>query len=397
MGFAELFVAFVFGVHLVMVNIGIALATLIPYLEWKARKLSDDTLLKNARDIFRIYAATYGLAGVFGTAYTVFLLSYYPEFIGVAGAITLYPFGIAILFIALHFLCIVTYWYGWDRFAPNTHLLVGALLAFSAYMIPLGFRAVFAFLNVPAGLKIAGPSKLELDLVAALLNPTFLPLYLKTITGALIVGFLFVAAIYAYKKYKGELADTKLEEELILKPAKIAFALLIVQLFFGLWYMHSLTAVPYKFNNIFAALGMKVPGAEPAMNLSWLFILKIILYAIQLGAIAYVVLYCKNGLTGLGIELVKAAAAASIAGLLAGEYLNAFSQYPYFVAALPQIAGKIPEPWRTILARALDLRQVNVLANDPGLAAFTAAFLGVLLIAAIYFVYVVFLKKNGQK
>lgn len=65
------FLAFSFGIHIVMVNIGIALATLIPYLEWRARKLESNELLSNAKSLFKIYAATYALAGVFGTAFAV--------------------------------------------------------------------------------------------------------------------------------------------------------------------------------------------------------------------------------------------------------------------------------------------------------------------------------------
>lgn len=397
MGAPEFFLAFAFGIHILMVNIGIALATIIPFLEWKARKLSDTKLLSNAKNLFKIYAATYGLAGVFGTAFTVFLLSYYPEFIGVAGAVTLYPFGIAILFITLHFFSIVTYWYGWDRFSANTHLTIGALLAFSAYMIPFGFRSVFAFLNTPTGLLIKG-SKLELDLMAALANPTFPPLYLKSIVGALIVGFLFVAAVYAYKKYKGELDDPAIEEELILKPVEIAAVLLIIQAFLGAWYIASLAlAAPYKFNNIFAALGLRACGPSPAADYSWLFILKMAFVAAQFLAIIYVLSTAKNGVTATGIEAVKLAAASAALGLITGEYLNAFSQYPYFVAALPQIATKIPEPWRTLLARALDLRNANILTADPGLIAFTAVFLAALLAAALYFIYVVFFKRASEK
>lgn len=388
------FLSFTFGIHILMVNLGIALATIIPYLEWKARKLSDENLLSNAKSLFKIYAVTYGLAGVFGTAFTVFLLSYYPEFLGIAGHIALYPFGIAILFIALHFLSIVTYWYGWDNLRPQTHLLVGAVLAFSSYMIPLGFRSVFAFLNIPVGLKFADSAKPYLNLGEALLNPTFLPLYLKSIVGALIAGLLFVAGVYAYKMYRGELEDEKFAKEMILGPAKTAFILLILQFFLGTWYTFSLLLVPYKFNNIFAGLGIAVPGSKPTVGLGWLFTLKILLAAFQIVALGYVLLISDGKLSKPNIKLIEASAVAALLTILFGEYLNAFSQYPYFVAALPQIADKIPEPWRPLLARALDLRKASIFALDPALSWFTAAFLAVLLAAAAYFIYVVFLKKE---
>ncbi len=102
----------------------------------------------------KFYAATYGLAGVFGTAFTVFLLSFYPAFIGLAGHLTFVPFGLAVMAIVIHFFTISAYWYGWDRWNGNTHFLLGLILLISVYIIPLGFRAISAFLNVPQGLEL---------------------------------------------------------------------------------------------------------------------------------------------------------------------------------------------------------------------------------------------------
>ncbi len=195
------FLALVFGLHIAMVNLGIALSTVIPLLKRNGEKSGKELYVRTARELMNFYAATYALAGVFGTAFTVFLLSFYPGFIGLASHIAFVPFGIAILAIAAHFFAISAYWYGWDRFSSNVHFAIGILLLATAYVIPLGFRAVSAFLNIPTGLQFE--PKLHLDVFAALTNPTFLPLYAKSITAALAAGFFTISSAYALRYVKG--------------------------------------------------------------------------------------------------------------------------------------------------------------------------------------------------
>lgn len=60
-----------------MVNLGIAFSTVIPILKRKGEKENNEICLRTSKQLMNFYAATYGLAGVFGTAFTVFLLSFY--------------------------------------------------------------------------------------------------------------------------------------------------------------------------------------------------------------------------------------------------------------------------------------------------------------------------------
>lgn len=101
----------------------------------------------------------------------------------------------------------------------------------------------------------------------------------------------------------------------------------------------------------------------------------------------------KNKFSKISL-VVEFSALAALLTILLGEYLNAFSQYPYFVVALPHIINKIPEPWRTLLARAFDLRKTNPLTEDPMLIVFTAISLIALLAAAVYSLYTIFYKKK---
>ncbi|MCS7102343.1 MAG: cytochrome ubiquinol oxidase subunit I [Candidatus Korarchaeum sp.] len=383
------YVALVFGIHIVAVNLGIALSTMIPFLKRRADLSGNARLDDLAKRIFRVYAATYALAGVMGTAFTVFLLSFYPEFIGIAGNITLVPFAIAIMSILVHFLAIVLYYYGWDSFPRNLHLASGILLALTSYTIPLGFRLVFSFLNIPVGLKFDG--KPYIDAFEALLNPTFAPLYLKSILGALTFGSLFIVTLATFNLMKGGSSE---EKSLYSISLNVAFVSMFLMLLLGPWYAMSLISTPIKFDNIFRSFGWSVSGASGGPDLGWLFAIKLTLIIVQV--------YVLLNLTALrdGKPLPKQFRLALLATLsaaltvLSGEYLNMFSQYPFFLANLPLIISQVPEPWRKILGKALSLENVNPLSNDPSLLIVTAIGILILLIAIGYFLYLVFFKKG---
>ena len=348
-GIAPAWLAFMFGWHIAMVNLGIGLAWLVPYLRWKAEKAGDEGLERVARTLMRFYAATYGLAGVFGTAFTVFLLSYYPEFLGVAGQVALVPFAISITMIALHFFAIVSYWYGWDRWGPVARNAIGLALGISALLIPLGFRSVFAFLNIPAGLQVDATGneiRYGLDVYAAIFqNPTTIPLYIKSIVAAFTVTFFAVMGGYAFKYMHAESEeDRQLAIRVIKMMAKPAAVGAVLMIFLGLWYALSLQAIPYKFNNVFASLGWKVADGRAFYNVSWLFILKMILFAIQFLALAVAVpkALFRGSLDNSAARLLFIAGVAAVLTVPVAEYLNAFSQYPFFIAAWPDVlAGHI--------------------------------------------------------
>ena len=392
--------ALVFGVHIAMVNLGIFLALIVPYLKYRADKSGDEGLEKVSYKLMRFYAATYGVAGVYATAFTVFLLSFYPDFLGLAGHLTLIPFGIAIIMITVHFFSIASFYYGWNRFSRPAHYTIGFLLALSSLLIPLGFRAVFAFLNVPVGLHYAN-GKFYLDVTEALGNPTLLPLYLKSLTAAITAGSIAVLGglAWAYRRTDDAAYKSGIEK---VTPylAKVAVAGLVIMFFMGLWYSLSLRVVPYKFNNVFASLGWKVGNGVAEYNVAWVFVLKMILYAFQ----AYVIMTLYSMLKQGKIPVDKAstlllAGFAALATIVLGEYLNAFSQYPYFIACLgdpngcPQLQGVPPEVLQQV-APALLLTNVNKLALVGSVKAITAAFMAFLIAATVYFFYAVFVKEK---
>ena len=307
------------------------------------------------------------------------MLSYYPEFLGVAGHIAAVPFGLAIMGILLHFLSISGYWYGWDRLPPRTHLAFGIGLNISSLLIPLEFRAVFAFLNIPQGLEFVeanGAVKPTLNVLAALANPTLPPLYLKSIGGAIALGATATAAALVVRASYRDV-PLNLYMELAKRFTSYALPATLFTALMGAWYYLSLQAIPCKFNNINGPL-------------AWLLGLKIALALAQI-ALLYIALKKLKSQEGYPRNELLGATIAGMIVLLGGEYLNAFSQYPYFIAAAtdPKLVSAIPEPWRTTITRVVDLRNVNTLALEPVIQGLTVTLLGGLLVALVYFLYLI--------
>ncbi len=384
----EFLIPFVFGVHIALVNLDIGLSTAIPLMKWTGEKKGDGFLVERSKTLMRYYAGTYAIAGVFGTAFTVALLSFYPQFIGLAGHLTWVPFGLAIMAIALRFLSIVGYWYLWDKISSGLHAAIGAAMALTGFLVPLGFRAVFAFLNSPEGLHLE--PKPYLDVAEALANPSFAPLYLKSVVGGLAVGALVLASAYAWRLTEVEGEARRRYAELASTAAKYGAIAVVIMVPLGVWYLAGLWwTTPFKFANVIGSL----MGMAAQSDYSWLFILKMALVAVQLAAAAYLLrrpLLAGGAVDPSALRWAKVAGPAALATVVSGELLNMFSQLPYFVAR-PDLAAALPEP----IVQAISAENVNSLANLPELYWITAAML-VPLLAAVAALFYFMVKGEGE-
>lgn len=356
------FLAFAFGFHIVLVNIDMGLGILIPLMKRYGETKNDEFLVKTAKRYMRYFAIMYASAGVFGTAFTVFLLTFFPSFLRLAGVVLLWPFGLAVLFLILRLFSISAYWYTWDRLDPEKHFYIGALLILTSLIVPLAFRSVFAFLNTPSGIVSLSP--LKFSLIDYFLNPTLLPLYLKSITGALVVTFLTLASIHIYRISKN-IGDAEKEKQLVGFYFTWAFYLLLIQVLFGLIYIITLWVyVPYKFNNIFGSY-------------LWLLIIKILVVIFQIYIAGLIWNSLRKGVepafTGTLLKETLAVGPISLLGIVVGEYLNAFTHLPYFIAQ-PDLAKLLPEIDLTQsinkLALFFDLYAITIFAILPLLLAF---------------------------
>ncbi len=390
--------AFNFGIHIVMVNLVIGLAVIVPLLKYLGVKRGDQLTVNMARRLMKYYAATYGIAGVFGTAFTVFLFSYYPIASTVMiGQVAIVPFAIAIAMVALNFFSLIVYWYGWDRWSSRTHNFIGILMGASAILIPFGFRQVFAFLNEPVGLEFTPSGKITLNVAEAYTNPTFWPLYLSSIVGAITATMIAIMAGFAIAYLRNPQAERSYFESAVRKfyvPSLVGL-LLMVALMFS--YLMSLTGVPYKFNNIMVGFGITIDGQPAAYNFTWIFVLHLALAAVQFIALVYIAYAAlKGNIITRGVAIASVLGGASALGTIeAGEMLNAFSQFPYFIASLNQTqVQSFPSPYNEFFATYNSLLNYNSLAAAGFGQFFTSFMMAIMIVVIVVFIYVIFLKQK---
>ena len=359
-----------FGLHMVLVNLGVGISIVAPILRVLAYKRDSENLEREAYRLTRFYAATYAIGGVFGTAFTVYLFSYYPSFTALLGRIALYNYALAIMALVAHFLSLTLFYYGWKRLSQGIHMLAGVSLAGSALLIVLGFRSVFAQLSSPVGVDLDAGVVVN-PLEAVLGNPLLPPLYIKSVAAGVTATLVAIAGWHALRG----------EEELAAMYIRPALVGLFIVFLTGLWYGYELRIAEYKFNNIFGGLGI---GGEPSLDLSWLLLAKIGLWLVQLAALVTALVR--------GIEasrsLLVAAAISALLAVPAGEYLNAYSQYPYFIP--PDEANSEGN-----LLPVLSLLSENANTRSTILQAITITFTTILLLAAAVYIYITMIKKNN--
>ena len=106
-----------------------------------------------------------------GTVLSFDLGLLWPGFMRFAGPIVGMPFspdGFAFFTEAI-FLGI--YLYGWERVSPRAHLAAGVVVAVSGVVSGIFVVIANAWMNAPTGFRMVGGVPLDIDPIAAMLNP----------------------------------------------------------------------------------------------------------------------------------------------------------------------------------------------------------------------------------
>ncbi len=306
--------ALVVLIHFTFVNINIGLGVFSVFLRWKS--INNPELDVPAKKSFKFLAATEVVSGFFGTMITVILAALWPTLVNIVTIVLFIPLYISIIGILLRMTSIIGFWYTWDRIKPSIHLLIGVIMAISGFLIPMGFRYIFALIDDPVGVLNLAP--LQGDPIKALANPIYPPLILHTWFGALSIGFFALATGFAWASRK----DSGLRRWAAV--ASLAGALMIVpQGFVGFWFWSTLgTHTQYLFYSINQGI---IPVGNSATNVSATFLIMVVL-AIYL-MIAGVAYYYEPEKRGLGYTLAPLSALA----LIFGEFTHDYGRLPYMV------------------------------------------------------------------
>ncbi|MCY0859588.1 MAG: cytochrome ubiquinol oxidase subunit I [Sulfolobaceae archaeon] len=333
--------AWAFGVHIPIVYTVLGLLWLLPTLEVIGVRTNNQHFINAAANMSNYLILIYAIGGVFGTIITVFLAGLYPIFTNAAGLLLWPVWAIAIVSGVVIALPLIGFYNrSRGRLSMRAHIIIGYLAAIFATVIPAMFRLVFAVVNYPLGVEvIKDPNSLiGFDLVVKnyaelFANPTYPPLLLATIFGALALTAILISSVYDWKwdSTKNEMYDVVSK---FMKKLALAFGAIYV--IGGVWYLYEV--YQYSPTVIWSILGHPpsyLPSAfysvyQPTLILSgWFYAL------IALGVITLITLLASFRVRNKILAAINFIIPLSMVDI--AEVMNLVAHLPY--AIVPPVSA----------------------------------------------------------
>ena len=183
--------------HIVFAAIGIAMPLLMVISEWRWLRTREEVYLTLAKRWAKGTAILFAVGAVSGTVLSFELGLLWPGFMAYAGALIGMPFSLEGFAFFTEAIFLGIYLYGWQRVPPRAHLLAGGAVALSGALSGIFVVIANAWMNSPVGFDLVGGRPVNIDPVAAMLNPmAFSQTLHMTLAAYAATGFL-VAGIHA--------------------------------------------------------------------------------------------------------------------------------------------------------------------------------------------------------
>jgi len=157
--------------HIVFAVIGMAMPVMMVMSEWRWLRTGDAACLDLTRRWANGTAIFFAVGAVSGTVLSFELGLLWPGFMGFAGSVIGMPFSLEGFAFFLEAIFLGIYLYGWDRVSPRVHLFSGVVVAVSGALSGIFVVTANAWMNTPAGFRIVDGQVVDVDPVAAMLNP----------------------------------------------------------------------------------------------------------------------------------------------------------------------------------------------------------------------------------
>src|SRR5215510_664635 len=172
------------GFHIVFAVAGIAMPLMMVIAEFRWLRTRDDALLALARSWAKGTAILFAVGAVSGTVLSFELGLLWPEFMRWAGPIIGMPFSLEGFAFFTEAIFLGIYLYGWNRISPRAHIAAGAIVAASGAASAVFVVIANAWMNTPTGFRIAAGQAVDVDPIAAMLNPSALPQVIHMVLAA---------------------------------------------------------------------------------------------------------------------------------------------------------------------------------------------------------------------
>jgi cytochrome d ubiquinol oxidase subunit I len=184
--------------HIIFAVVGIGMPVLMVIAERRWQKTGDKIYLDLAKRWSKGTAILFAVGAVSGTVLSFELGLLWPHFMEFAGPIIGMPFSLEGFAFFTEAIFLGIYLYGWDRISPRSHFWAGVAVAVSGVASGIFVVAANAWMNSPAGFDLVGGRPVNVDPIAAMLNPaTFQQTLHMTLAAYAATGFA-VAGIHAF-------------------------------------------------------------------------------------------------------------------------------------------------------------------------------------------------------
>jgi cytochrome bd ubiquinol oxidase subunit I len=223
-----------FTVHIPLVCFGIALPSMIAYVEWRHLRSGDPLYRTLARRWTRIMATLFAVGVITGTILSFEMGALWPGFMSTFGGVFGLGFAIEGFSFFLEAIFIGIYVYGWDRMSPRAHLLSLVPVIVAGFTGSLMVISVNAWMQHPSGFKLVRGRAVDVHPLAALFGNSFLwnELIHMYVAAYIVAGFL-LAMPYAIGRLRGRWG--RYERTAFAVPVTIAAVASPAQVLIGDW------------------------------------------------------------------------------------------------------------------------------------------------------------------
>ena len=184
--------------HIIFAVVGIGMPVLMVIAERRWQRTGDHIYLELAKRWAKGTAILFAVGAVSGTVLSFELGLLWPRFMEYAGSIIGMPFSLEGFAFFTEAIFLGVYLYGWDRISPRAHLFAGVMVAVSGVLSGVFVVMANAWMNTPTGFDLIDGRPVNVDPIAAMLNPGSFPQTLHMTLASFAATGLAVAGIHAF-------------------------------------------------------------------------------------------------------------------------------------------------------------------------------------------------------
>ncbi|RLQ95920.1 cytochrome ubiquinol oxidase subunit I [Falsibacillus albus] len=194
--------------HIIFATIGVGIPVMVSIAEFIGIKKNDSHYILLARRWARGFTITVAVGVVTGTCIGLQLSMLWPSFMKVAGQVIALPLFMETFAFFFEAIFLGIYLYTWDRFKNKwLHWLLTIPIMIGSSASALFITTVNAFMNTPQGFELKNGKAVNIDPIAAMLNPATPSKVLHVITSSYMTSALVLAAITAILILKGKRSE----------------------------------------------------------------------------------------------------------------------------------------------------------------------------------------------